>query len=659
MQPEIDGYVAAAAAHWKSDTGLATSQLDKSVVSLPEGFSVNPSVASGLSGCSDEGVGVREQGSPPLFNNGDPFDGDPSDGAECPLASIIGDVEVDVPLLDEPLLGKVVLGNPKSTDPASGEMLRMFIVIKDDDRGLIAKVYGSATADPNTGKLTATFDKNPRVPFENLHIDFKQGPRGVLATPERCGDAAWSSVFSPWTAAHDAGGVEVPVGGGLATDQNCAFGFSPTLLAGMDRRQGRTHGTFAFQFARRDGEQRLSGVTAKLPPGLLASVKGLIGPDLCSDAQAAAGACPASSRIGTVDAKAGAGNPFVLEQKGEAFLTEGYKGAPYGLMVKVRAIAGPFRDQFELSPIVVRQAVHVDRRTAEVTAVSDPFPQIWHGVPLRVREITVLVDRPDFMLNPSSCAPKQVAADIVSAQGTVANATNAFQASDCARLRFKPKLKLALKGKRQTRTGRHPAIKAQVNQTGIGEAGIEKARVVLPKSLALDVNNAQALCEFADGTKPDLENHCPKGSIVGRARATSPLLNEPLVGNVYFVKNVRIDKNTGNEIRTLPMIIVALRGEIAVNLWGESSTTKAGRLVNTFAKVPDAPVNRFNLNITGGRNGILAVTRTRRSRINICKSKQIAIAELDGHNGRHHDRNIHINTPCKTKKNNKRKPNKR
>jgi hypothetical protein len=92
--------------------------------------------------------------------------------------------------------------------------------------------------------------------------------------------------------------------------------------------------------------------------------------------------------------------------------------------------------------------------------------------------------------------------------------------------------------------------------------------VRLPKSLALDVDNAQALCEFDRGTRPDLENHCPKGSIVGRARAVSPLLNDPLVGDVFFVKNVRIDPDTGNEIRTLPMIVVALRGEIAVNLRG-------------------------------------------------------------------------------------------
>jgi hypothetical protein len=265
-----------------------------------------------------------------------------------------------------------------------------------------------------------------------------------------------------------------------------------------------------------------------------------------------------------------------------------------------------------------------------------------------VRRVLVNVDRPNFMLNPSNCAQKEVGAAISSVEGTVANLSNPFQASGCKDLRFKPRLALRLTGRKQVRTGKHPGIRAVVTQKGIPEAGIAKAEVRLPKSLALDVDNAQALCEFVDGTKLDLENHCPRGSIVGRARAVTPLLNRPLVGNVYFVKNVRIDKDTGNEIRTLPMIVVALRGEIAVNLVGESSTTKSGKLVNTFDQVPDAPVSRFNLNIKGGKNGILAVTRTRRSTINLCArpKSHVAEADMDGHNGKRHDRDIRMKTPC-------------
>jgi hypothetical protein len=638
--------------HWRSAAGRATAHLKDTVVTLPAGVSVNPSAATGLQACPDGVVGVRQLGSPPLFNNVDPADG--LGGDDCPDGSRLGTASVVTPLLEERLTGDVILGEPKSTDSASGEMFRLFLVLRNKERGLVAKIYGSTVADPSTGRLTATFANNPELPFSDLRLDFKGGDRGLLALPQACGNPGWESTFTPWSAAHGGGGQPVEDGGAFNVDARCGLGFSPTLAAGMDSRTARGSGTFSFQFTRPEGQQYARGLTAQLPQGLLASVKDV---PLCSNAAADAGACPAGSKIGLVDAKAGSGDPFVLEQKGEVFLTEGYKGGEYGLAVKIRPIAGPFRGAMELSPIVVRQAIHVDRKTAQVTAVSDPLPLIHHGVPLRVREVTVLIDRGGFMLNPSDCATKQVAATLTSDQGASAGLANGFQAAGCKSLAFKPKLALRLTGRKQVRTGKHPGIRAVVTQKGVPEAGIEKAEVRLPKSLALDVDNAQALCEYEDGTKPDLENHCPKGSIVGRSRAVSPLLNRPLVGNVYFVKNVR-RSSSGNLIRTLPMIVVALRGEIAVNLVGESNVKK-GKLVNTFDQVPDAPITRFNLNINGGKNGIIAVTRTRRSLINLCASKrQIAEADIDGHNGRRYDRDIRMKTPC-AKKSKKSKAQKR
>jgi hypothetical protein len=637
-----------APAFWKSPAGRATSHLDKTVVKLPAGMAVNPSGATGLAGCSDAQIGLRQLGNPPLFNDEDPFD---DKGVECPDGSVIGTARVDTPLLDEPLTGEMVLGNPKSTDPMSGEMFRLFLVVRDRERGLVAKIFGSAVADPGTGQVTATFDNNPKVPFEDLHIDVKGGSRGMLAMPQTCGARSIDSVFTPWTAVNGGGGVAKSISSPFVVGGDCSRSFAPSLRAGMDNPRGRGTGAFSFSFARTDGQRWFRGLTAELPAGLLASVKDV---PLCTSAQSAAGSCPAASRIGSVDAGAGSGAPFFLEKKGDAYLTEGYKGAPYGLLVRVPVEAGPFRGQFALKPIIVRQALHVDRTDASVTAVSDQFPEIWHGVPLRVRQVTVKVDRAGFMLNPSDCSAKRIDATLSSVDGPSVGRSQRFQATSCAALPFTPKLGLTLTGRRQVKTGKHPGVKAQVTQT-VGEAGIRRAEVRLPKSLALDPDNAQALCEYADGTKPDLENHCPKGSIVGRARAVSPLLKRPLAGNVYFVKNVR-RSSTGNLIRTLPMIVVALRGEIAINLKGESSTTKAGNLVNTFNGVPDAPVSRFNLNIKGGSTGILAVTRTRRGKINLCSGgRHLAEADMDGHNNRLHDRTVTMRTPCRAKRKTTRK----
>lgn len=626
-----------APAHWRSDAGLATSQLNRAVVTLPPGVTVNPAGAAGLEGCSDAQIGVTNAGSNPmLFNNDDPFDGK---GADCPLASKIGTVEVDTPLLDEPLTGEVVLGTPKSTDPESGQMFRLFVVARSAERGLVAKIAGSSVASSATGQLTTTFDRNPRVPFERMHIELKGGSRGLLALPQRCASNGWQGSFSPWSDAYDPGATPVSVGGALLTDQNCAFGFSPTLDAGMDDPRGAKSGTFTFRLTRNDGEQWFSGISAKLPTGLLAAARNV---PLCTNLQATRNACPLASRIGSADAGAGSGAPFFLERKGDVYLTEGYKGAPYGLAVSVPVEAGPFRGQFALSTIVVRQALRVDPDTAQVTAVSDPLPQIWHGIPLRVRQVTVKVDRPGFMRNPTDCSEKQIAATVTSAAGATATPSVRFQAIACRGLRFKPRLAIRLTGKRQTRTGGHPGVRALMRQPR-GQANIERATVKLPLSLALDTKRAQSddLCEF----EASKTANCPRSSIIGRARAVSPLLKRPLSGPVYFAKNVRINSR-GNAIRTLPSLVLALRGEVALNVRANSDS-KGGKLISTFPAIPDAPVTRFQLNLSGGRKGILQVTKRRNGRnISLCSNRQVADVELDAHNARRHDFELRMKTPC-------------
>ncbi len=65
------------------------------------------------------------------------------------------------------------------------------------------------------------------------------------------------------------------------------------------------------------------------------------------------------------------------------------------------AVAGPFN----LGTVVVRASIAVNPATAALTIASDPLPQYVDGVQLRLRRINVEVNRPGFMLNPTSCAP--------------------------------------------------------------------------------------------------------------------------------------------------------------------------------------------------------------------------------------------------------------
>ncbi len=624
--------------------------LKDATVTLPEGVAISPSAADKLDGCSDEGPG-------------DQVHYETTDPVSCPEGSKVGSVTATSPLLArrdratdevngaEPVGGDVYIVKPHAgdLDPAGVQdgKFRLLIEVNSSKLGVNLKLPGVVTADRVTGRLTARFENNPQLPGKQLRLVFKPGSRAALVNPISCGAATTTSVLSSWSQ----GGTRtdgVTVAGvpdatpsssyNVSWDGNgsgCPSGlpFSPSLSAGTVDTQARASSPFAFDLTRGDRQDVISGLSAGLPGGLLAAVKDV---PLCSDADANSGTCPVVSRVGSATVAAGPGaTPFYLRNQSVS-LTGPYKGAPYGLAVAVRAVAGPF----DLGTVVVRQALHVDPDDAHATVVSDPLPTIRDGVPFRVRRVHVVVDRPGFMKSPSSCDPLAISTNVFSAGGQTASLTTPIRFTGCDKLPFAPKLQLSLTGKKQTRDGGHPNLKAVVKQKR-GEAGIEKAVTRLPLSLALDPDNAQALCEFEHIKKAKIEDFCPKGSIIGRARAVSPLLKKPLAGNVYFVKNRRIN-SFGNSVATLPALVVALRGEVAINLKATSSLSR-NRLVNTFDNVPDAPISQFNLNIKGGRNGILVVVRK-----NIC-SRQVAELDTDAHSGKRHDPDIKMKTPCNSR----------
>jgi hypothetical protein len=594
--------------------GLATPVLRDATVTLPEGVTVSPSSASGLAGCADEQFALRS-----------------ADPAACPSASRIGRVDVDTPVLDVPLTGGVYVGTPRSSDPASGEMFR--IMVEARGGGVTLKLHGQVRADPLTGRLTTVFDDTPQLPFSSFRLTFDGGPQASLANPPDCGTKTVTSSLVAWSS-----DVAAAPAGSFAIACPGSAGFAPTFAAGTVNPVGGSFSPLALRIERRDREQELGGLSLELPPGLLARLAGV---PLCGDAAAAAGACGVESRVGTaiVGAGPGASPFFTAPEHGSVYLTGGYKGAPYGLAVVVRAIAGPY----DLGTVVVRQAVFIDRDDAHLTVVSDPLPRVLRGVPLRLRSLDVRIDRPGFTLNPTSCAPAAIAATLSSTAGAQHRAAQRFQVGDCRALPFRPRLSLRLTRRSQMRDGGHPGVHAILKQPA-GQANLLQAAVKLPLSLALDADNAQQLCEFADGQKA--EPTCPRASIVGRAVAHTPILGTPLDGPVYFVKHERTHPRTGRQIRTLPALVIPLRGGgVALNIRATSSV-KRRKLVTTFAGVPDAPLSRFDLHLDGGRNGILAVN----GRPCTARRKQVADVELDGHSGRRGDHAVRIRLPCKKKK---------
>jgi hypothetical protein len=375
------------------------------------------------------------------------------------------------------------------------------------------------------------------------------------------------------------------------------------------------HSPFSVQVRRNDGDQNLAGIQVKTAPGFLASIKGipycpeaaiakLSSPGYLGAAEQASPACPAASQVGTAIAGAGAGTHPVYVG-GKVFLAGPYKGAPLSLVVSVPALSGPY----DLGVIPVRVAIDVDPVTAQITAVSDPLPQIQEGIPLRTRFVRIALDRPGFALNPTNCRPFSVGATVSGDEGASVSPSMRFQAANCTDLAFDPKVTLSVSGSSKRRG--HPALHALVAAKP-DEANIARTVVQMPSSLILDNDHIRQPCTRVQFS----QEACPEDSKLGTAQASTPLLDQPLEGPVYL--------RTGPN--PLPDIVVSLKGVVDIQLVGVIGS-KNGGLRTTFASVPDAPITSFELDLAGGKKGLLQNTE------DLCGSAQRAIVRMAGQNG--------------------------
>jgi hypothetical protein len=591
------------------------TELRGATVTLPAGFSINPNAASGKTACTDADANFGT-----------------TEAANCPEFSKVGSLEIESSALPGPLPGYVYLGQP-----VPGNRYRIFLVA--DGFATHIKLAGTVTPNAATGQLTITFDNLPQTPLTEFKMHFFGSERGLMATPTQCGTYPVETLFTPWDAAlapqSSTQFFTLESGPNGAPCPGPRRPFDPGFQAESESNTAGAHSPFSIELTRNDGEQNLAGVSISTPPGLIATLAGI---PYCSDPSLTAAAdpnhsgleeeaypsCPLASQVGTSVAGAGAGN-HPLYIPGRVYLAGPYKGAPLSLAVITPAISGPY----DLGNVVVRVALHVDPTDAHITAVSDPLPQILQGIPLRLREIRVNLDREGFALNPTNCDPFQVKASVLGDQGAQSELTNHYQVGNCATLNFAPKLALSFTGS-TVRAG-NPALRATLTANP-GEANVARVQTTLPHSEQVDnahIRNPCTRVQFAEGKLPG--EKCPAGSDLGFAKAETPLLEKPLEGHVYLRSN-------GGE-RKLPDLVAALNGQIDVALIGHVESIR-GRLRTTFETVPDAPVSRFVLNLYGGKKGLLA------NSTDLCSAPQEVLVELNGQNGATYNQNQKQRVPC-------------
>jgi uncharacterized repeat protein (TIGR01451 family) len=589
----------------QNDDEIGQSDLKKAVVTLPEGVRISPPSAMGLRGCSSAQIALSSDAKP-----------------RCPDASKIGTVTLETPLLEEMLTGNVFLATP--FDNPSHSLVALYIVVEGP--GVIVKLDGRVDLDPDTGQITTTFDDNPQLPFSKLHLQLDDGSRAPVVLPTKCGTYTTRAVLTGWSGktVQSSSSFEIETN---SKGQPCKPEFTPDFEAGTISPVAGSYSPFVLNLARDDEDEEFSTLSVEMPQGVLARVKGV---PQCAPAKAVLGTCDESTRVGTVTTGAGAGStPFFLD--GKAFWGGPYKGAPFSLIIAVPAVAGPF----DLGTVVVRSAVRIDRRTAQAKVVADPFPRVLAGIPLQIRDVRVLIDRERFFKNATSCEEKRIHGTVGSTEGSTAHVSSRFQLVDCASLRLRPRLTLKVGGKGHTRAGGSTPLVATLRQ-GPGQSGLKSVSVQLPLILNGDLDVIGDACS-REQFEADAAKHCANAK-TGVAVAKTPLLAKPLKGSVYFVDHPG---------RGLPNMVVALRGEVDIDLVSKIRIPSSNKLGTVFKAIPDVPVSSFKLKLFAGENGSVGTTA------NLCSKRArraTAHVRFVGHSGDRIDQRQRLKIAGCTKK---------
>ena len=500
--------------------GLGEADPRDITVTLPEGVAVNPSGGNGLDACSEGLVGFtgfqelegthtatftsRLPGSVAAIAAGETSPLDPGVNF-CSDASKIGTAEIKTPLLADPVKGAVYLASQNSNP--FGSLIAMYIVAEDPISGVLVKLAGEVALNPSSGQLTSTFLNSPQAPFEDAIFEFFGGERAPLATPAHCGSYTTTAAFTPWSAQPGEGPrpasstFQITQGPDGSACPGSTLPFSPSLTGGMLNINAGSFSSLTSTFGREDGNQNLQAIQIHMPPGIAGVLTGI---PLCPEANANEGTCPASSLIGETTVSAGVGSDPVTVQGGKVYLTEKYEGAPFGLSVVNPVKAGPFDLEHDTANgaqqpacdcIVVRARIEINPFTAALTVTtpsSGPhsIPHIIDGIPVQIKHVNVLVNRPNFTFNSTNCAPTSFTASITSSEGTTIPLAAPFQVTNCALLAFTPKITMSTNGKTSKTNGASLTIKV-TRPTGptSNQANFAKAKIDIPKQPPIAPNH--------------------------------------------------------------------------------------------------------------------------------------------------------------------------
>jgi hypothetical protein len=483
-----------------------------------------------------------------------------------------------------------------------GSLFAMYIVASEPKSGVVAKFAGEVKVDPNTGRLVSTFAHTPQLPYEDLTLELFSGPRASVTTPARCAVYETKYDYTTWSGTPAAPatfsqGVPFVISSGPGgTPCSSPEPLAPSFSAGSTNPQAGGYTNFELNLGHSDTDQVPTSLTVKTPGGLAAMLSHV---EQCPEPQANEGTCGPGSLIGHVTASAGLGGEPFTETGGQVFITGPYNGAPFGLSVVIPTKAGPF----DFGNVVTRSTINVDQNTGAVTigsvlptkveTVRDPHTgePAKPGIPVQLKQIHVVVDRPEFEFNPTNCNPLTIEGSLQGAEGAIANVTAPFQAQNCGSLPFAPKL-TAFAGNSFSRvTGINFKV---VVESAFGQDNIGKSKLVIPEQLPSRLTTIQKAC--LDAVFKANPAGCPEGSNIGNAIVHTPVLKSALTGPAYLVSH-------GGA--AFPDVEFVLQGEGILLILDGKTNIHNGITTSTFEAVPDAPVDKFEAIFPAGPHSAL------------------------------------------------------
>jgi hypothetical protein len=389
--------------------------------------------------------------------------------------------------------------------------------------------------------------------------------------------------------------------------------------------QAGAHSTFNIHIGF-SGGSTVKDLVIALPPGEVGDPNAT---PFCSTAQLSADSCPSNTMVGTASTMVTLLGflPSPLPITGNVYNVAPHTGEParFGIALHALPLPAPLSGLI-LPPVILQSGVQLRQTDFGLSTVVNDIPDsavLIGGLPLTVpisitsMDLSLFGTAPGtgkpFLRNPTSCTPHHTAffGNSHAAPGTSFSANApAFTPTGCANLPFGPAFSARVGGKGHTAAGRIPTNASTSIDQGPTEAGLLKAQVAVPPAdLAPNFGLISQSCP-ADGFQA---GSCAPSSVVGSATASSPLLTQPLTGNVMLVQS-------GGP---LPNIGLDLNGQLHLKLTGALDLSQ----VVTFDGLPDIPISHFQLSF-GPDPGLLLTNR------NLCAPpKPVFHADFTGYNG--------------------------